>query len=80
MQCADGDSTVFPSQDVRLKQGTLKAEATPACGRLKTEKLHFVVAGVKASPVAPYPLQMVMINEAKLAVRVSSIGPPCFWR
>ena len=58
-QCADGDGTVFPAQDVRFKQGKLKAEATPAGDRLETkEEQHFVQAGAIAFQLAPYPLQM----------------------
>ena len=50
---------MFPSQDVRFKQGNLKAEATPAGDRLETkEEQHFVKAGAIAPPDAPYPLQM----------------------
>ena len=61
-QCTGGVGTVFPAQDVRFKQGTLKvkAEATPAGDRLQTEEQeqHIVQAGAIASPDAPYPLQM----------------------
>ena len=61
-QCTSGDGTVFPAQDVRFKQGKLKAdaEATPAGDRLQTEEQeqHIVQAGAVASPDAPYPLQM----------------------
>ena len=61
-QCTGGDGTVFPAQDVRFKQGTLKvsAEATPAGDRLQTEEQeqHIVQAGAIASPDAPYPLRM----------------------
>ena len=61
-QCTNGDGTVFPAQDVRFKQGKLKAsnEATPAGNRLQTEEQeeHIVHAGAVASPIAPYPYQM----------------------
>ena len=61
-QCTGGDGTVFPAQDVRFKQGKLKAdaEATPAGDRLQTEEQeeHIVHAGAVASPIAPYPYQM----------------------
>ena len=61
-QCTGGDDTVFPAQNVRFKQGKLKleAEATPADDRLETqeEEQHLVQVGAKASPDAPYPLQM----------------------
>ena len=61
-QCTSGDGTVFPAQDVRFKQGKLKAsnEATPAGDRLQTEEQeeHIVHAGAVASPIAPYPYQM----------------------
>ena len=58
-QCTGGVVTVFPAQDVRIKQGTVKPNTTPAGDRLRTEQEpHQVQAGAEASPNAPYPLQI----------------------
>ena len=46
-QCPNGDGTVFGSQDVRIKQGTVKPNTTPAGDRLVAkEEPHRVQAGV----------------------------------
>ena len=58
-ECTNGVDTVFPAQDVRIKQGTVKPNTTPAGDRLMSEEEpHLVQAGVVASDEAPYPLQM----------------------
>ena len=58
-QCIKGVDTVFPCQDVRIKQGTVKPNTTPAGDRLVTkEEPHQVQAGVVASIDTPYPLEM----------------------
>ena len=58
-QCTGGVDTVFPAQDVSIKQGTVKPNTTPAGDRLETEEEpHLVQAGAVASAEAPYPLQM----------------------
>ena len=58
-QCLNGAGTVFGSQDVRIKQGTVKPNTTPAGDRLVAEKeVHQVQAGVVATCDTPYPLEM----------------------
>ena len=58
-QCPNGAGTVFGSQDVRIKQGTVKPNTTPAGDRLVAEKeVHRVQAGVVATCDTPYPLEM----------------------
>ena len=60
-QCPNGAGTVFRNQDVRIKQGTIKPNTTPAGDRQAEKEVHLVQAGVVATCDTPYPLEMGVI-------------------
>ena len=57
-QCPNGDDTAFSSLDVRIKQGTIKPNTTPAGDRQAEKEVKLVHAGVVATCDTPYPLEM----------------------
>ena len=57
-QCPNGGDTVFGSLDVRIKQGKIKPNTTPAGDRQAEKEVKLVHAGVVATCDTPYPLEM----------------------
>ena len=57
-KCSNGDGTSFRVLDVRIKQGTVKPNTTPAGDRQAEKDVKLVHAGVVATCDTPYPLEM----------------------
>ena len=57
-KCPNGDDTSFSCLDVRIKQGTIKPNTTPAGDRQAEKDVKLVHAGVVATCDTPYPLEM----------------------
>ena len=57
-ECPNGDGTSFRNLDVRIKQGTIKPNTTPAGDRQAEKEVKLVHAGVVATCDTPYPLEM----------------------
>ena len=57
-ECPNGDGTSFRNLDVRIKQGTVKPNTTPAGDRQAEKEVKLVHAGVVATCDTPYPLEM----------------------
>ena len=57
-ECSNGDGTSFRVLDVRIKQGTVKPNTTPAGDRQAEKEVNLVHAGVVATCDTPYPLEM----------------------
>ena len=57
-KCPNGDDTSFRNLDVRIKQGTIKPNTTPAGDRQAEKEVKLVHAGVVATCDTPYPLEM----------------------
>ena len=57
-KCSNGDGTSFRVLDVRIKQGTVKPNTTPAGDRQAEKEVKLVHAGVVATCDTPYPLEM----------------------
>ena len=57
-QCPNGGDTAFGSLDVRIKQGKIKPNTTPAGDRQAEKEVKLVHAGVVATCDTPYPLEM----------------------
>ena len=57
-KCPNGDDTSFSCLDVRIKQGKIKPNTTPAGDRQAEKEVKLVHAGVVATCDTPYPLEM----------------------
>ena len=60
-KCPNGDDTSFSCLDVRIKQGKIKPNTTPAGDRQAEKDVKLVHAGVVATCDTPYPLEMGMM-------------------